>query len=108
MFLLTISGRSGSVDGSDNTWVNCNIDFSSSHGNGAYSIDLIVGLDRVLSAPCPVGLVSYQPRVLSASCPVSLVSCRPRVGRLGVLSASCLSALCLSASCLSASCPATG
>ena len=76
---------------------------------------------HVLSAWCPVGLVSCQPRVLSASClsawcPVGLVSCRPRVLSASCLSAWCpvglvscqprvLSASCLSASCLSAWCP---
>ena len=39
----------------------------------------------VLSAKCPVGLMSCRPNVLSADCPVDLISYRPNV-----LSANCL------------------
>ena len=60
---------------------------------------------------CHVGPVSCRPCVLSASCPVGLVSVGPVSCRLRVLSALCLSALCPVGfvSCrpcvLSASCP---
>ena len=62
--------------------------------------------DSVLTASCPVGLVSFRPRVLSVSClstscPVGLVSCRPRA-----LSASChVSLVSCRPRALSASCP---
>ena len=51
----------------------CNIDISSSHGNMAYIYCFFNCWPHILSASCPVGLVS-----------VSLVSCLSHVCRLHV------------------------